>query len=1298
MDGGCEQTLLDASWTVLHETGRSIELLSAFASHPAGGIFPVVSACAKAILPDGRERILVVHEGLLDSNPLQRESCLSTHQALKDTGNVIDERAPHELDMQGAPGTQSARFSGELVPLSFDGSSMYLRIERCTPEEYETLPKLVLTAPGSYDPPQRLSTRRLPSSAPRELADWQACLGYPSMELTRKTLKATTQLVPDVESETREILRDHLKSRLALLRYQRTTERCFADVFFSSVPSIRGYRCFLLFAYEDSGLDVVHLMQRKSQVATGLQDLFRHFRVPACMFTDNAPEFVGEKSKWKALLRSAVVDSASTEPHHPNQNPAEHRGGLLKAATLHMMQRCQVPLFLWCYAIEFMALVRQHLPKRSIGWRTSFEKFWSDTPDISVFRFPFWCCIWFYVKSRSFPQSKMLPGRFLGIAERTGDRFTYLIWTTALSDNGQPKILARSVIRRRYLRPNEIDTQLPTRDTSDQELDFLLSGNRSVTVSDEELSELLSSEQNILPANEVTSDHTDIDTGNATDREFEDLRETVAVLERPSKRQCVTPTSNGEPPPVRIPMEDSNTEDALLSSSSIPSLPSRLPDSEEAVISDDETDDASVVSSPDSVDPVLEDEVARSLEDDIDDEDTDTTAVGHSWRDGALFLQLKYSTGDTVTQSFQLAKRDFPLTVAHYIINNKIATEPHLKGQVDRKYRTGGYGRWARNFLRAHKRSVRRILRARCAIPVPSRRLVRRTTKPGRNTRQPSIKYGHKVPRSVREALAFDKAAGNTKWREAIDKEIASLLALQCFDFIDKGSKPKAGYQFVPVHMVFDVKSDGRYKARLVAGGHLVDTRGIYSHSSVVKSISIRLLDVIAHKQGLTMLCGDIGNAFVTAPNLEKVYTRAGPEFGELEGLYMYVRKALYGLRSASRAFRLFFAEFLRKMGFRSTLYDKDVWMRLRDDGSGYEYICTHVDDFKIYAKDPARWMNKIKDTFLVKSDGPPSYYLGNDYNFSEEHNLWVVNCATYLKEAIRRIESDTYFKLPAHGLTPRNIPMPDGCHPETDDSPFLDAAGIRKFQQLIGMAQWAVCVGRLDTCYATSSLSRFNSAPREAHLELALHIFGYLKRNLNRRLIIDSRPLTIDESLHTVPCDWAEEYPDASEEIDHSRLPTPYGDPFETSIFFDADHAHDLRTRRSVSGILCFVGRTPVSWQSRRQGCIATSTYTAEFVAMRQAVEEAISLRFMLRCLGCNVDGSTKLFGDNLSTITSASSPDAELKKKHVAISYHMVREAVAAKIVLPIHVNSADNFADILTKALGREAFHWLNTELLG
>ena len=182
---------------------------------------------------------------------------------------------------------------------------------------------------------------------------------------------------------------------------------------------------------------------------------------------------------------------------------------------------------------------------------------------------------------------------------------------------------------------------------------------------------------------------------------------------------------------------------------------------------------------------------------------------------------------------------------------------------------------------------------------------------------------------------------------------------------------------------------------------------GVATLLTHIKGVSVCLLDVIAHHDNLKVLCGDVGNAFVTAPCLEKVYSRAGPEFGDRHDSIMVLTKALYGLRSSSRAFRRHFADFLQSLGFRSAHYDRNIWMQMREDSTGYDYICTHGDDFKIVARDPDHWLTQMSGVFLLKSTGPHSYYLGNDYMWSPTHNAWVLGCSTYIKQCICRLEED---------------------------------------------------------------------------------------------------------------------------------------------------------------------------------------------------------------------------------------------------------------------------------------------------
>lgn len=202
---------------------------------------------------------------------------------------------------------------------------------------------------------------------------------------------------------------------------------------------------------------------------------------------------------------------------------------------------------------------------------------------------------------------------------------------------------------------------------------------------------------------------------------------------------------------------------------------------------------------------------------------------------------------------------------------------------------------------------------------------------------------------------------------------------------------------------------------------------------------------------------------------------------------------------------------------------------------------------------------------------------------------------------------------LPKH-----DTPMKAGDHPELDDSTLLSDEDHTKYQMLIGMLNWIVTIGRLDIAFATSSLSRFVASPRRGHMDRALYIFGYLKKRPNRRIRIDSRdPIIVKNGAESqseidYKDKFKDQYPDAEESLDE-KVPKPLLNELQITAYVDSDHAHDKATRRSITGLIIFVGRTPVLYFSKRQGAIETSTYGAEFIAMKTAVEEVVSVRYML-------------------------------------------------------------------------------------
>ena len=96
-------------------------------------------------------------------------------------------------------------------------------------------------------------------------------------------------------------------------------------------------------------------------------------------------------------------------------------------------------------------------------------------------------------------------------------------------------------------------------------------------------------------------------------------------------------------------------------------------------------------------------------------------------------------------------------------------------------------------------------------------------------------------------------------------------------------------------------------------------------------------------------------------------------------------------------------------------------------------------------------------------------------------------------------------------------------------------------------------------------------------------------------------------------------------------------------------------------------------------------------------AVEQGIALRYTLRMLGVGLEGSILMLGDNRSVVLNTTVPSSMLKKKHCAINYHRVREAIAAGIIRYAHIPSQKNVADVLTKPLAGVTMYELIKPLL-
>jgi len=145
------------------------------------------------------------------------------------------------------------------------------------------------------------------------------------------------------------------------------------------------------------------------------------------------------------------------------------------------------------------------------------------------------------------------------------------------------------------------------------------------------------------------------------------------------------------------------------------------------------------------------------------------------------------------------------------------------------------------------------------------------------------------------------------------------------FEVHERDVSKLIGFKEITGHVIFDIKlgENFRRKARFCADGHKTDAPTSVTYSTVVSRDSVRIILLIAALNELDILSGDIQNAYLTAPNREKVWIRARdeckyvPGMQDLVGKVSIITRALYGLKSAGTSFRAFLADKLDSMSFK---------------------------------------------------------------------------------------------------------------------------------------------------------------------------------------------------------------------------------------------------------------------------------------------------------------------------------------------------------------------------------------------
>jgi hypothetical protein len=441
---------------------------------------------------------------------------------------------------------------------------------------------------------------------------------------------------------------------------------------------------------------------------------------------------------------------------------------------------------------------------------------------------------------------------------------------------------------------------------------------------------------------------------------------------------------------------------------------------------------------------------------------------------------------------------------------------------------------------------------------------------------EPRVKFCKiTVPRNYREARRSDQWS---YWEQAMNEEKNSLDAHDTMEYVER----PWGKKVIPVHWIYSVKVDlhgniTRFKARLVAQGCRqipgIDVDEVFAPTSSFGAR--RALLSVAAARDYEIHQVDIKTAFLNGDLEEEVYVTQPPGFENGDPrVVCRLRKALYGLKQSPRAWHKKLDAEMTALGFEACKSDAGVYVR-RKSGEEPMYILVYVDDLLIVSKD-IRQVNWFKDLlrskFTIHDLGEVKDFLGCQVRRVRSEKLISISCIPKIEALLEK------FGVSEGGRVVDTPMQKDFCPtllPLSGEGKDALGAGValepgNRYCELIGSLLYIANTTRPDIAQAVGVLSRYRSAPTTSHWNAAIRVLHYLRETKERVLVLGRDP--------------------------HVSL----------EGYVDADFAGDLDSRFSTSGYVFYVFGGAVSWSSKKQKSVATSTVEAEFMAASAAVKEA--------------------------------------------------------------------------------------------